>query len=137
MKWGALKYGTIYFALVFAAGLVLGTIRVLALEPRIGARYAELIEMPVMLFVIYQSARYVVSKMPHTKAGIPYFNMGVTALALLLLLEFTLVLGLQGMSIGQYFDSRDEIAFGAYIVSLIIFAFMPWLIKLRKNQNDT
>ena len=49
MKWNVIKYGFTYFALVFAAGFVLGVIRVLLVEPRIGARYAELIEIPVML----------------------------------------------------------------------------------------
>jgi uncharacterized membrane protein len=137
MNWHALKFGAIYSALVFSAGLVLGTIRVLALEPRIGIRYAELSEMPVMLFVIYLSARYVVSRMNFSKAGLPYLIVGVTALALLLLVEFALVLGLQDMSLGQYLDSRDEIAFGAYIISLIVFALMPWLIKVRNYQNDT
>jgi hypothetical protein len=136
MKWGVFKYGSIYFALVFAAGFALGTIRVLVVEPRIGTRYAELIEMPAMLFVIYQTAKYVVSKMPDTTSGIPYLIIGATALVFLLLFEFTLVLGLQGLTIDQYLNSRDGIAFSAYIFSLIIFGLMPWLIKIRRNQSD-
>ena len=130
-------YGVIYFALVFTAGFILGTIRVLVLEPEIGARYAELLEMPVMLLVIYLSARFVVSKMVPIRAAMPYVILGVVALALLLLVEFTLVLGLQGISISHYLDSRDEIAFSAYLLSLLIFALMPWIIHARKITLDT
>lgn len=132
--WTALKFGALYFAFVFSAGFVLGTIRVLAVEPRIGARYAELMEMPIMLCVIYLSARYVVSKMPVVESWFPYLVTGVSALGLLLIVEFTLVLGLQKMSFESWIDSRDSIAFGAYIISLTIFALMPLFLKPGKSK---
>ena len=135
MIWNALKYGSIYFALVFSAGFVLGTIRVLALEPRIGAKFAELIEIPIMLAVVYISAKYVVSKIPPVEPKLLYLMMGISALALLLVFEFTLVLGLQGISLAQYLESRDELAFGAYLISLIIFALMPLLISKKEVQG--
>jgi hypothetical protein len=47
----ALKAGVLYFALVFAAGFVLGTVRTLWAVPRLGVRTAELIELPTMLGV--------------------------------------------------------------------------------------
>ena len=46
-----LKAATVYFALVFGAGFVLGPIRILLVVPRLGGRIAELIEFPVMLLV--------------------------------------------------------------------------------------
>ena len=45
------KAGAIYFALVFGAGFVLGTVRTLWVVPRVGTRTAELTEMPIMLAV--------------------------------------------------------------------------------------
>ena len=54
-----LKAGVLYFALVFGAGFVLGTIRVLWLVPSLGARTAELIETPIMLVVTILAARWV------------------------------------------------------------------------------
>lgn len=41
------KSGVAYFGLVFGAGFLLGCIRVPFLVPRLGARVAELLEMPV------------------------------------------------------------------------------------------
>ena len=45
--------GAVYFLMVFAVGFVLGVARTLWLVPRVGIRWAELLEMPVMLVVIY------------------------------------------------------------------------------------
>ena len=39
-----MKTGTLYFALVFGAGFVLGPIRILWVVPRFSTRIAELIE---------------------------------------------------------------------------------------------
>ena len=55
-----IKAGLAYFALVFGAGFVLGSIRVPFLVPRFGERVAELIEMPIMFVVILVSARFIV-----------------------------------------------------------------------------
>ena len=56
------KAAVAYFALVLGAGFVLGTIRVPFLVPRLGERYAELLEMPIMFVVIVLAARYVVRR---------------------------------------------------------------------------
>jgi hypothetical protein len=50
-----LKADTLYFALVFGAGFVLGPIRILWAVPRFGTRMAELMETPIM-FVVTMSA---------------------------------------------------------------------------------
>ncbi len=55
-----LKAGLLYFALVFGAGFVLGTIRGFCIVPRYGARSAELMEAPVMFPVTIAAARWVV-----------------------------------------------------------------------------
>src|SRR5208337_4093029 len=57
------KAGVLYFALVFGAGFVLGTIRTLWVVPRVGTRTAELMEMPIMLAVTIVAARWTVLRL--------------------------------------------------------------------------
>jgi hypothetical protein len=119
--------GLTYFALVFAAGFALGIVRTLFLVPALGTRYAELLEMPVMLTVIYFTARFVLRRFSLHGTG-KQIGTGLFALLLLLLIEFTLMLQLQGLTFGQYVASRDPMAFSAYVVSLVIYGFMPSLL---------
>ena len=60
MRYEIVKTALVYFVLVFGAGFVLGTIRVLWLIQAVGARTAELLEAPLMLIVIVLAARWVV-----------------------------------------------------------------------------
>jgi hypothetical protein len=46
-----------YFMLVFGAGCILHSVRVLVLEPNLGKRYAELLELILMIMVIKRAAR--------------------------------------------------------------------------------
>lgn len=123
-----LKAGVAYFALVFGAGFALGTIRVLLLAPMLGSRAAELIELPVMLVVVFFAARWLTHRFavsPDTKNRI---LMGAVALAIVLTLDFTVVLTLRDMTLQQYFDTFDPVAGGAYYVALLVMALMPWLL---------
>lgn len=127
------KFSLLYFSLVFGAGFILGTLRVLLIEPQFGARVAELLELPVMLLVIFYSARFVVVK---SRLLIPkrhYLYLGLLALFYLLFVEFALVLGLRDMSLQQYFVSRDPVSGSAYVLSLVIYMLMPWLFTNRKR----
>lgn len=122
--------GLSYFGLAFGAGFALGAMRVLFLVPRIGERYAELCEIPVMLVVIYYSARFIVSKFGLDHKSASAFLCGLIALVLLLSFEFTLVLYVRELSFSQYIDTRDLISGSAYVISLVIFWLMPiWLAK--------
>jgi len=124
-----LKAGALYFTLVFAAGFLLGPIRIAWLVPHFGARAAELMEMPVMLAVIVLAAHWVIGRLAVPPAAAGRLAMGVLALFLMLAAEFTLVLWLQGLSIGEYLTSRDPVAGAAYYLSLGVFALLPLLIR--------
>lgn len=120
-----LKAGLLYFTLVFGLGFILGFIRVLWVVPRFGTRMAELMEIPIMIAVIIIAARWIVRhyEVPFTLAS--RLGMGCLALCLLLVVEFTLVLWLQGLSLSEYFASRDIVSGTAYYLSLGVFAIMP------------
>jgi len=57
------KAGVLYFALVFGAGFVLGTLRTLWVVPRVGTRMAELMETPIMLVITIVAARWIVHRL--------------------------------------------------------------------------
>lgn len=122
-----MKPALTYFGLVFAAGFLLGTIRVLAVAPLLGESSAEMIEVPLMVFISWLSARFVLRRFAITQRA-PALATGLLALAVLLVLEFTLVLQLRGLTIEQYFTGRDPLALGVYFTGLALFGLMPRLL---------
>ena len=126
-----LKAGALYFVLVFGAGFVLGPIRILWLVPRVGESTAELMEAPIMLVVIVLAARWIARRVAAPATPPRLFGVGVVALGLLLVVEFTVVLWLRGLTIGEYFARRDPVAGTAYIMMLGVFAVMPLLVARK------
>ncbi len=126
-----LKAGVIYFALVFGAGFVLGTIGVLWVVPRFGERMAELMETPIMFVVTIFAARWIVRRLAVPFTLLSRLGMGCVALGLMLAAEFTLVLWLRGLTIAEYFENRDPVAGTVYYVMLGVFAIMPLLVARR------
>lgn len=126
--------GITYFALVMGAGFILGTIRVPFLVPRLGERYAELIEMPIMLAVIAMAARLIVNKFNLPTTTSARLGTGFLALALSLGAELMLAAVLQDRSLAEYLASRDPVSGGVYLVVLGLFALMPLLLH-RPSQS--
>jgi hypothetical protein len=123
-----LKAGTLYFALVFGAGFVLGIPRVLWIAPNLGARAAELAESPVMLVVIIFAARWVVRRFSLPPTIPDRLGPGIIALTLLLAAEFTVVLKIRHLTLAQYIAGRDPVAGTVYILMLLLFALMPLIV---------
>lgn len=132
-----LKSAVLYFAIVFGAGFLLALIRIPWLVPRFGARIAELIEMPIMLLVIFFAARWMVRHRLAAATKATRLAVGVIALSLLLLTEFSLVLWLQGLSLHEAIAQRDPVSGAAYALSLVVFALMPLLVARGANATDT
>ena len=124
-----LRASLIYFALTFGAGFVLGPFRILVLVPRLGARTAELIEIPVMIGITWLAARWVTQKFSVPPERGPRLRMGVMAGALLLLAEFTLVLRLRGLTLEEYFATRDPVSGTAYYAAVLLLVLMPLLVN--------
>jgi len=126
-----LKAGALYFVLVFGAGFVLGPIRIVWVVPRFGDRTAELMEAPMMLVMIVLAASWIARRVAGPPTPPRLFGIGLVALGLLLVVEFTVVLWFRGLTIGEYFARRDPVAGTVYIVMLGVFAVMP-LLMARK-----
>ena len=118
----------LYFAVVFVAGFLLGALRTVFVVPRIGDRFAELAESPLMLLVVYLVARRLVRRESKLAGQAEWFAVGCLALGLMLLSEFTVVLWIRGLSLSTYFANRDPVSGAVYLASLVVFAVCPWLV---------
>lgn len=119
-----------YFALVFAAGFILGPIRVLVLEPRLGPFAAVLIEAPLLLAAIRWAARIVPRRIGVEKQPASLLGVGLLALVLQQISD-GLVGALRGLSFAEQV-TRFLTAEGAvYAALLLAFALMPALVNRR------
>ncbi len=130
-----MRVGGLYFAVVFAAGFVLGAVRVTWAVPRLGIRVAELVEAPIMLLVSFLTARWLVRRWHEITRRTDWIGVGLVGLGLMLLVEFTFVLWLRGLSIGEYLATRDPVAGAAYFASLGLFAVLPLLLSLSRRSG--
>lgn len=88
----ALVLASVYFAIFFTVGFVLGAIRVTLLLPELGQRYSELVEMPVILLALFVTARWLVTRFDLIgKLAVSLFT-GLIAASMLLAIEFSVVL---------------------------------------------
>lgn len=124
-----LRAGSVYFALTFLVGAIVGPFRELVLKPAFGGTAALLIEVPVMLLAMAVVARssmawFAVPARPSARLA-----MGGVALALLLVAEATLVQVVRGLGIGswlrQFASTQGMISAALYLT----FAVCPlaWL----------
>lgn len=121
-----------YFAIVLGTGFVLGMIRVPFLVPRIGERWAELAEMPIMAGVIFFAAGLILRRFPDICSPGRALAAGVLGLTLLVAAELALAVALQSRSLFEFLASRDKISGSVYLALLLVFAVMPRL-RLRKH----
>jgi hypothetical protein len=131
----ALKVGCSYFALVFATGFALGAVRTLWVAPQLGARAAELVEMPIMLLVMVVAARWLVRRHRRVDSPATWLAAGLIGLALMLLAEFGLVGWLRGLSLAEYVATRDPVSGAAYGAVLCVFALLPLLLSRRGSRR--
>ncbi len=127
-----LKAGAAYFGLVFGAGFLLGCIRVPFLVPHLGARVAELLEMPVQFVVIVFAARFIVRRFSLPLDTAIRLGVGFVALGLAIAAEFLLALVLAERSVAEYLASRDPVSGSVYLVMLMVFALLPLILARMK-----
>lgn len=124
-----------YFALVFAAGFVLGVLRVTLVVPRLGERLAELGEMPIMVLASALAARRVLARSDAAGTLARRLALGGLALALLVGAEYLVATGLRGLTPAEYLSGRDPVSGAAYALALLLFAFMPAMVGGRSRQS--
>lgn len=132
-----IKPAVSYFFWVFLCGFVLGVVREVWMLQWLSQRNAELMEMPVILFVAWLSALYCVVRPSKKRRGSHFLLVGLLALILMLGFELIVVLGLRGLTFSAYVESRDVVSGGAYVLSLMLFMLMPWLVFAMNQRNQS
>ena len=130
----ALKAATLYFAIVFAAGFALGTLRVLAVIPVIGELAAVALEVPVILAVSWFVCRRLAMRFSVPPETGPRMAMGALAFGFLMLAEFALSIFLFGRSGAAYFALLQTPPGLLGLAGQIAFALLP-IIQLKKEFN--
>jgi hypothetical protein len=123
----AIRAGLLYVALVFGLGFVVGTLRVLVVEPRFGATGAVLVELPVMLAASWLACGFALRRPPVPPAPSARLLMGAVAFAVLMALELAVsVLGF-GRTPTQHLATYREADKLLGLAAQLAFAAFPLL----------
>jgi hypothetical protein len=133
-----MKAGLAYFALVFALGFVLGTIRTLFVPdmPGRGRLLGVLIELPIMLAASWFLCGAVVRRFRVTNTVSARLWMGGIAFALLILAEMLVGVLLFGRTPVGHFVLYREASYALGLSAQVAFALMP-VLRLRLDRQST
>lgn len=120
----------VYFAIVFALGFALGTIRVLMTAPAIGEGWATVTELPVMLAVSWVVCAWAIRRFAVPPQSGPRAAMGLLALLLLLTAETVLGVAGFGRTLDQQFGEYLKLGPALGLLAQIAFASFP-LVQRR------
>jgi uncharacterized membrane protein len=134
----ALKAGSVYFAVVYAIGFILGTARVLLLLPYVGETAAVLFETPLMLFISWIAARRSSQAFSVPATAPSRVVMGVTAFALLILGELGVSILVFGRSWNATAATYRSLPGIVGLSAQVIFALIPLMqaVLLRHSEFE-
>ncbi|UYV16174.1 hypothetical protein [Porphyrobacter sp. ULC335] len=117
--------GAAYWAIVFALGFVLGTLRVLWVAPAIGLLPATMLELPVILTASWFAAGWLVRRFAIASRG-EALAAGALAFAILMAAECALASVLTGQSPAQWLAGPRQPHALLGLAGQVVFALMPW-----------
>lgn len=128
---GLIRAAVVYWAVVFAAGLVLGTVRVLWGAAALGEGLFQAIEIALLLALGWIVARWLVRRRWIAGEGAA-LRVGALAFALLLVAEAALGLTLFGETLPHWLASLTHPPRLWGLISQILFALTPWaVVRMR------
>ena len=119
----------LYFLATFSVGFLLGPIRLLLLEPRIGAFAATLCEAPLLLIAMAAAARWTPRLAGLTISPGGMLAVGIGALALQQAADLLVGMLLRELSAQQQFARLATPEGAVYAALLALFALMPALVN--------
>ncbi len=121
-----LKAGSAYFALIFSFGFILGTIRVLAIIPRIGEFAATLLELPLILTASWFVSGWLIKRLQIAPDTGSRFLMGAAAFGITMIAEPLLGLSF-GRPLAEQWTALLRPAGLAGLAGQALFGLMPWI----------
>jgi hypothetical protein len=125
-----LRAAIAYWAVVFALGFVLGTIRVLWVIPLVGLLPATLMELPVMLVASWVASGWLMRRFAISQAYAA-LAMGGLAFALLMAAECALAVAMFGQTPAQWLTDLSQPHALLGLAGQVVFALMPWVRAVR------
>ena len=121
------RAGLFYFAIIFACGFLLGTVRTLLLLPAFGPLVAVALELPVMLGLAWIVAGRLTRGRAALADAAARLSMGGIALALLMVAEFALAIAGVGQAPSAYAASLLTPHGLLGFAGQALFGLLPWL----------
>jgi hypothetical protein len=117
--------GTAYWAMLFALGFVLGTVRVLWVAPAIGLLAATALELPVMLGASWLASGWLIRRFALAASG-EALAAGALAFALLMAAECMLAVEMMGQTPAEWLAGLAAPHGALGLAGQVVFALMPW-----------
>ena len=122
-----LLHGLVYTGCVFSAGFGLGVLRVGAMGPLVGHRVAELVELPLMVYISYRCSKYTNKLFPKTVSS----RVVVGSIALIVELLLDCAVGRARQPDASLWDimvtNQDPVTGPCFYMALLAFAAFPAL----------
>ena len=128
----AFKAAALYVVMVFAAGFVLGTLRVLVVEPAFGPVIAVLLELPVLLVISWLVCTRIVGWFSIPATTIDRLAMGALAFGLLMIIETLFGLAF-GRPVSEQLSAYATLAGQLGLAGQIGFALVPLIQKFVRS----
>jgi ABC-type uncharacterized transport system permease subunit len=125
--------GLAYFAVVFAAGFVLGTLRVLVLAPYVGETGAVLAELPVMLALSWLVCGGLIRRLAVPGEWRHRLAMGGVAFVLLMVAELAVSVLAFGRTPAEHLETYRSWNAALGLAAQLAFAAFP-LVRGRASR---
>lgn len=122
----------VYWAMVFALGFLLGTVRVLWVIPRVGLVPATFLELPLILAASWFAAGWLVRRFALESGG-EALAVGALAFAVLMVAECALASVLNGQAPADWLTGLGQPHALLGLAGQVAFALRPWW-RLRRGM---
>lgn len=129
------KAAIAYFAIVFVAGFLLGTLRVLLIAPRIGEQLAVLFELPLMLAISWITCGRILDHFSVPGSTASRLAMGGIAFGLLMAAELAVSMLAFKRTLIEHIQVYQTASAVTGLLAQIAFALFPLLKPLRSKRS--